>query len=93
MKSKGRLRQVPGLSAALAGILAAVTGVVLHLALTFGQSVLFPHGLVAGPEVLSLLLALAALVALRTTKISPALLVVAGALLGLAMSTSLALAQ
>ena len=88
-----RLRQVRALSAALAAILAAVTGVILHLGLTFGKSVLFPHGLVAGPEVLSLLLALAALVALRTTKISPALLVVAGALLGLAMSTSSGLAQ
>ena len=30
-----RLRQVPRLSAALAGILAAVTGVILHLGLTF----------------------------------------------------------
>lgn len=81
-----RLRQVRKLSAALAGILAAVTGVILHLGLTFGRSVLFPYGLVAGPEVLSLLLALAALIALRSTKISPALLVVAGALLGLVLS-------
>ena len=88
-----RLRHVRALASALAGILAAVTGVILHLGLTFGKSVIFPHGLVAGPEVLSLLLALAALVALRTTKISPALLVVAGALLGLAMSTSSGSAQ
>ncbi len=89
-----RLRNVRALSGALAAILAAVTGVVLHLGLTFGQSVLFPHGLVAGPEVLSLLLALAALVALRTTKISPVILVVAGALVGgLTMSTSSGFAQ
>ncbi len=88
-----RLRKLQRLSGALAAILAAVTGVILHLGLTFGKSVLFPHGLVAGPEVLSLLLALAALVALRTTKISPALLVVAGALLGLVMSTGSGSAQ
>lgn len=88
-----RLREVRKLSGALAAILAAVTGVILHLGLTFGKSVLFPHGLVAGPEILSLLLALAALVALRATKISPALLVVAGALLGLVMSTGSGLAQ
>ncbi len=88
-----RLRNVRALSAALAAILAAVTGVILHLGLTFGRSVLFPDGLAAGPEVLGLLLALAALVALRTTKISPVILVVAGALVGLTMSTSSGFAQ
>lgn len=81
-----RLRQVRKLSAALAGILAAVTGVILHLALTFGRSVLFPQGLAEGPELPLVALAFAALVALRTMKISPALLVLAGALIGLAVS-------
>ena len=81
------------LSAALAAILAAVTGVILHLALTFGRSVLFPHGLAARPVLWSLCLALAALVALRATKISPALLVVVGAMLGLTMSASSGFAQ
>lgn len=88
-----RLRNVRALSAALAAILAAVTGVILHLGLTFGRSVLFPYGLAAGPAVSSLLLGIAALVALRATRISPALVVLAGALLGLAMTTSAAFAQ
>ncbi len=88
-----RLRKVRALSGALAAILAAVTGVILHLGLTFGRGVLFPQGLAAGPEVWSLLLALAALIALRATKISPALLVLTGALLGLTMSTSSGFAQ
>ena len=79
-----RLRNVRALSAALAAILAAVTGVILHLGLTFGRSVLFPHGLAGGPAVSSLLLCVAALAALRTTKVSPALLVLAGAVLAIA---------
>ena len=87
------LRRVRKLSAALAAILAAVTGVILHLALTFGRSVLFPHGLAARPVLWSLCLALAALVALRATKISPALLVVVGALLGLTRSATSGFAQ
>ncbi len=83
-----RLRKVQRLSAALAAILAAVTGVILHLGLTFGRSVLFPHGVGAGPVVWSLLLALASLVALRTTKVSPAALVLGGALLGIAVAAA-----
>ncbi len=79
-----RLRNVRALSAALTAILAAVTGVILHLGLTFGRSVLFPHGLAGAPELPLVALALAALIALRTTKISPALLVLGGALVGLA---------
>ena len=51
-----RLRNVRALSAALAAILAAVTGVILHLGLTFGRSVLFPHGLAARPRLLESLL-------------------------------------
>ncbi len=78
-----RLRNVRALSAALAAILAAVTGVILHLGLTFGRSVLFPHGLAGGPAISSLLVGIAALVALRATKVSPALLVLAGAVLGI----------
>ena len=66
---------------------------ILHLGLTFGKSVLFPYGLAAGPAVSSLLLCVAALVALRATRISPALVVLAGALLGLAMTTSSTFAQ
>jgi chromate transporter len=82
-----RLRNVRPLSAALAAILAAVTGVILHLGLTFGRSVLFPHGLAGSPELPLVALALAALVALRTTKISPALLVLGGGLIGLVATT------
>ena len=88
-----RLRKVRALSSALAAILAAVTGVILHLGLTFGRSVLFPDGLAARPVLWSLCLALAALVALRAAKISPALLVVVGALLGLTMSATSGFAQ
>ncbi|MEO8195296.1 MAG: hypothetical protein ABI689_01105 [Thermoanaerobaculia bacterium] len=61
-----------------------VTGVILHLGQTFGAQVVFPAGLAAGPHVSSLLLAFAAFLALRTTKLSPALLVLAAALLGIA---------
>ncbi len=86
-----RLRQVRKLSAALAAILAAVTGVILHLGLTFGRSVLFRHGLAEAPALPLVALALAALVALRTTKISPALLVLLGALLSLAAGKAPAL--
>lgn len=81
-----RLRKVRALSSALAAILAAVTGVILHLGLTFGRSVLFPRGLGEVPELALVVLALTTLVALRTTKISPALLVLAGALIGLLMT-------
>ncbi|MEO8274744.1 MAG: chromate transporter [Thermoanaerobaculia bacterium] len=84
-----RLRQVRRLSGALAAILAAATGVILHLGLTFGAHVIFPTGLAAGPHVPSLLLALAAFLALRATKVSPALLVAGGALLGVAAAWAL----
>jgi chromate transport protein ChrA len=88
-----RLRQVRKLSSALAAILAAVTGVILHLALTFGQSVLFPHGLAARPAHWGPCLALAALIGLRATRVSPALLVLAGALLGLGVGSGSSFAQ
>ena len=88
-----RLRQVRKLSSALAAILAAVTGVILHLALTFGQSVLFPHGLAARPALWGPCLALAALIGLRATRVSPALLVLAGALLGLGVGSGSSFAQ
>ena len=78
-----RLRQVRRLSGALAAILAAVAGVILHLGLTFGGSVLFPGGLEGAPELPLLALTLAALGSLRAKKISPALLVLGGALIGL----------
>ncbi|MEO7975300.1 MAG: chromate transporter, partial [Thermoanaerobaculia bacterium] len=81
-----RLRQIRRLSGALAAILAAVAGVILHLGLTFGAHVVFPGALETGPHVPSLLLALAAFLALRTTKVSPALLVLAGALLGVGVA-------
>ena len=42
-----------------------------------------PHGLAGGPAISSLLVGIAALVALRATKVSPALLVLAGAVLGI----------
>ncbi|MEO8195300.1 MAG: chromate efflux transporter [Thermoanaerobaculia bacterium] len=78
-----RLRHVRALSGALAAILAAATGVILHLGLTFGGSVLFPGGLEGAPELPLLALTLAALGFLRAKKISPALLVLGGALIGL----------
>jgi chromate transporter len=86
-----RLQQIRRLAGALAAILAAVTGVILHLALTFGAHVLLPEGLAATPAIWSLLLSGTAFVALRVRKISPALLVLAGALLGFAAVQSAAL--
>jgi len=82
-----RLHQVRVLSGALAAILAAVTGVILHLGLTFGARVLFPDGLAAGPVLWGLLLTVATLVALRTGRVGSALLVLGGALVGLAANT------
>ncbi|MEO7974469.1 MAG: chromate efflux transporter, partial [Thermoanaerobaculia bacterium] len=81
-----RLRHVRALSGALAAILAAVTGVILHLGLTFGRNVLFPNGFSQAPELLLTAVALAALLVLRATKISPALLVLGGALIGLVLT-------
>jgi hypothetical protein len=64
-----------------------VTGVILHLGQTPGAQVIFPAGLAAGPHVPSLLLALAAFLALcTTTKVSPAVLVLAGAFFGIAIA-------
>ncbi len=77
------LRSKRRLQGALAGITAAVVGVVLNLAVVFGAAVMAPHGLGAGFDWMALGLAAAAFVALFRFKLDVLTAVVAGALIGL----------
>ncbi|HVF44064.1 MAG TPA: chromate efflux transporter [Pyrinomonadaceae bacterium] len=63
-----RLRGNRRLSAALAGVTAAVVGVIFNLALIFGAAVIFPHGFAGGVDHFSLALSLIAFVALYRFK-------------------------
>jgi len=76
-----RLRGRRGLAAALAGVTAAVVGVVLNLALLFGRSALAADGRI---DLFAVSLALAALVALVRLRWEAHWVVLAGALAGLA---------
>jgi chromate transporter len=76
-----RLRRSRAVAAALAGVTAAVVGVVLHLAFTFGRVVLVPGG---KPDLFALAIAAAALVALVRFRVEAGWMIVAGAALGLA---------
>jgi chromate transporter len=78
-----RLRSDRRLSGALAGITAAVVGVILSLALFFGSAVLFPRGLAAGPDLFALALVLAALAALRLLKLDLLWVIAGGVAAGL----------
>jgi chromate transporter len=73
-----------GLAGALAGVTAAVVGVILNLALVFGAAVVWPRGLTAAPEWFALALGAAAFVALYRLKVDVLWVVLAGGLLGLA---------
>jgi chromate transporter len=75
-----RLARNPGLQAALAGVTAAVVGVILNLAVTFGEKVLLPAA--GGVDAFAAgLAALAGLLLWRRTPVH--LLVPAGALCGM----------
>ena len=72
------------LAGALAGVTAAVVGVILNLALVFGAAVIWPHGLAGGADWFAATLGAAAFVALYRFKLDVLWVVLAGGLLGLA---------
>jgi chromate transporter len=78
------VRNRRGLAGALAGVTAAVVGVILNLALVFGAAVILPRGLGGGPDLFALALTALAFVALYRLKIEVLWVVLAGGLLGLA---------
>jgi chromate transporter len=77
------LRGSRRLAAALAGITAAVVGVILNLALVFGSAVLFPHGLSGGLDLFALAVGAAAFAALVAGRANDLWVVAAGAAAGL----------
>jgi len=81
-----RLRGNRKIAGALAGITAAVVGVILQLAVVFGIAVLWPRGSGAGFNAFGLALAIAALVALRWLKLDVLWVIGAGAVAGLLWS-------
>jgi chromate transporter len=76
--SRGEIR----LAAPLIAVSAAVVGVILSLALRFGELVLWPEGIAAGIDGVALLLASLALLALIRLQRSPLEIIGAGALIG-----------
>ncbi|MGQ0383884.1 MAG: chromate efflux transporter [Gammaproteobacteria bacterium] len=79
-----RLAANPRLSGALAGITAAVVGVIGSLAVAFGRSVLFPSGALA-PDWGAVAIAVAALILLERTRLDVLWVIAGGALAGLAL--------
>ncbi|MBX3703374.1 MAG: chromate efflux transporter [Steroidobacteraceae bacterium] len=79
-----RLAASVRLAGALAGITAAVVGVIGSLAVAFGRSVLFPAGLSA-PDWGAVAIAVAALVLLERTRLDVLWVIAAGAVAGLAL--------
>src|SRR5687767_7990523 len=71
------------LAGALAGVTAAVVGVILNLALVFGAAVIWPGGLAGGPDLFAAALSLAAFAALYRFRVDVLWVVLAGGLLGL----------
>ncbi|MGH9400428.1 MAG: chromate efflux transporter, partial [Thermoanaerobaculia bacterium] len=71
------------LAAALAGITAAVVGVILNLALFFGAAVLLPRGPAGGVDLFALCVGAAALVALALFEVDDPWVIAAGAAAGL----------
>jgi chromate transporter len=71
------------LAGALAGVTAAVVGVILNLALLFGAAVIWPHGLAGGVNWFAVALGAAAFLALYRFKLDVLWVVLAGGLLGL----------
>ena len=79
-----KLRGNKSLSGALAGVTAAVVGVILNLALVFGAAVIFPDGFGSNIDWFAAILSIAAFVALFILKIDVLFVVLAGGLIGLA---------
>ena len=77
------------LGGALAGMTAAVVGVVASLAIAFGRNVLFPEG-VGQPNAPAIVIMVAALAVLRFTRIDVVWVIAGGALAGLALGFVLA---
>lgn len=82
-----RLAENHRLAGALAGITAAVVGVIGSLAIAFGRGVLFPHGLDA-PAWDAIAIAAAALVLLEWTRVDVLWVIAAGALAGLVLGVA-----
>jgi chromate transporter len=76
-----RLRANPRLAGAMAGITAAVVGVIASLAVTFGQAVLFPAG-VAAPDWTAVGITVVALLVLLRTRLDLLWVIAGGALAG-----------
>jgi len=74
------------LAGALAGVTAAVVGVILNLALVFGAAVIWPQGFAGGPDWFAASLGAAAFLALYRLRADVLWVVLAGGLLGLARS-------
>ncbi len=72
------------LGAALAGITAAVVGVIGSLAIAFGRSILFPEG-IAKPDFAAVAIAAAALALLSFTRVDVIWVIAGGAAAGLAL--------
>ena len=72
------------LTGALAGITAAVVGVILNLALVFGTAVIWPHGITGETNWFAAVLSLAAFVTLYRFKVDVVWVVIAGGIVGLA---------
>ncbi len=71
------------LSAALAGITAAVVGVILNLALVFGATVIWPGGWAGGLDLFAAAMSLVAFIALYRVKANVLWVVIAGGAIGL----------
>ncbi len=69
-------------AAALSGITAAVVGVILNLAVVFGEAALFPQGSSAMPDWISVAVAVAGFVAIHRYEVGVTWLVLAGGALG-----------
>jgi chromate transporter len=78
-----KIRGHRGLTSALAGVTAAVVGVILNLALVFGAAVIWPRGFFSAPEWFAVALGAASFVALYRFKSDVLWVVLAGGLLGL----------
>ncbi|MEO8603759.1 MAG: chromate efflux transporter [bacterium] len=78
------IRGNPHLTSALAGVTAAVVGVVLNLALVFGVAVIWPHGLAGGTHWAALLLSAAAFALLYRYQVDVLWVVLGGGAVGLA---------
>ena len=72
------------LAGALAGVTAAVVGVILNLALVFGAAVIWPQGFAAGPDWFAAALGVAAFVALYRLRVDVLWVVLGGGVAGLA---------